>query len=86
MTLQTAFELGQFAYRLKDHGADSLYEDFIKIVEKLMNEPGTVTTVNQPSNWTIWTETIKPNPNDPLKPWDVNWSTRESDETVSAQL
>ena len=77
MTLQTAFELGQFAYRLKDHGADSLYEDFVKIVEKLMNEPG---------NWNIWPETMKPNPNDPLKPWDVNWSTRESDETVSAQL
>ena len=76
MTLQTAFELGQFAYRLKDHGADFLYEDFIKIVDKLMNETG---------NWNIWPETIKPNPNDPLNPWVVNFSTRESDETLSAQ-
>lgn len=29
MTFQTAFELGQFAYRLKDHGNDSLDDDII---------------------------------------------------------
>lgn len=75
MTLQTAFELGQLANRIKEHGADSIYEDFMKIIEKLMNEPSTV--INQPSNWTIWSETIKPNPNDPLNPLDVKCSDKE---------
>lgn len=71
MTLKTAFELGQFAYRLKDHGADSLYEDFIKIVEKLLqDEPG-----DTQSNWTIWTEPMKP-VNDPLNPWRVTCDTQ----------
>ena len=72
MTAQLAFELGQFAYRLKEHGADSLYEDFMKIAEKLlMNEPGnTVPVINQPSNWTIRTEPMKPS-SDPLDPWKI---------------
>ena len=50
MTLRTAFELGQFANRLKDHGADSLYDDFMKIVDMLMNEPKE--TINIPDVWT----------------------------------
>lgn len=66
MTAQLAFELGQFAYRLKEHGADSLYEDFMKIAEKLLqDEPG-----DTQSNWTIWTEPMKPS-SDPLDPWKI---------------
>ena len=66
MTLETAFELGQFAYRLKNHGADGLYEDFMKIVEKLMRDKPSDTQ----DNWTIWTEPTKPS-EDPLNPWNV---------------
>ena len=65
MTAQLAFELGQFAYRLKEHGADSLYDDFIKIVEKLMNEPEKQVYI--PS---VWTEPMKPS-SDPLDPWKI---------------
>ena len=61
MTARLAFELGQFAYRLKDRGADSLYDDFMKIVEELIrDEPADsieVPVIGQPSP--INTESIK---------------------------
>ena len=71
MTNRMAFELGQFAYRLKDRGADSLYDDFMKIVEELIrDEPADtikVPVIDQPSPYVTkpWTN----NPLDP--PWKV---------------
>ena len=61
MTNRLAFELGQFAYRLKDRGADSLYDDFMKIMKELIrDEPADsieVPVIGQPSP--INTESIK---------------------------
>lgn len=84
MTLETAFELGQFAYRLKDHGADGLYDDFMKIVEKLMGDKPSdtvsVPVINQPSPYVT-----KPWTNDPLAPWKITCSMAEKGIKSEAQ-
>lgn len=78
MTNRMAFELGQFAYRLKDRGADSLYDDFMKIVDELIkDEPAntiSIPVVTQPSPYVH-----KPWDNDPLNPWKITCDSIKSE-------